>query len=624
MKNHKDEGTVYRWCGATLAFAVVSTLGLAVPQQAAAVEFNNGDWSGSLDTTLSYGARWRIQGRDPRLLGLAGTPQAGTAFSVNGDDGNQNYDKGVVNSAVKVTSELELNHKSNNGGAFIRVSGFYDNESENGNRVKAPLSNDALDLVGSKLDLLDAYVWGRFSVGGKDAQLRLGNQILNWGESTFIQNGINAINPVDVAALRVPGAELREALVPVPLISTSVDITDNANIEAFYQLQWQETKIDPTGSYFSTNDFAGQGGTRVVLGFGSVPDILPSGPSAPPIGPVGAVVPRDPNRYPKDGGQYGLAYHVTAPSLNDTEFGLFYLNYHSRLPIISARSGVLGPTVDPRTGKPAGLLAGDYAGSAGYLIEYPENIQLFGASFNTTLNDSGVALQGEVSLHKNVPLQVDDAELLFAALSPLALIGSPAGQLLAATNQVVPGGVGFNTYIPGYIRRDVTQIQATATKLFSHVLGADQFVLLGEAAMDMVSNMPDKSVLRLDGPGTYTSGNPIHASIGAHAGKPAEDASHFPDANSWGYRIAGRLDYLNAVAGANISPRFSFQHDVSGISPGPGGNFIEGRKALTLGVATTWQQKWVFDISYTKYSGAGRYNLINDRDFIAASIKYSF
>ena len=34
--------------------------------------------------------------------------------------------------------------------------------------------------------------------------------MINWGESTFIQGGINAINPVDVSALRVPGAELRD------------------------------------------------------------------------------------------------------------------------------------------------------------------------------------------------------------------------------------------------------------------------------------------------------------------------------------------------------------------------------------------------------------------------------
>jgi hypothetical protein len=71
-------------------------------------------------------------------------------------------------------------------------------------------------------------------------------------------------------------------------------------------------------------------------------------------------------------------------------------------------------------------------------------------------------------------------------------------------------------------------------------------------------------------------------------------------------------------------PRFSFSQDVSGISPGPGGNFLEGRKSLTLGLGFQYRINWEFDLSYTNFMGADRYNLINDRDFVAANIKYSF
>ena len=71
-------------------------------------------------------------------------------------------------------------------------------------------------------------------------------------------------------------------------------------------------------------------------------------------------------------------------------------------------------------------------------------------------------------------------------------------------------------------------------------------------------------------------------------------------------------------------PRFAWGHDVDGITPGPGGAFIGGRQAFTLGLGMNYLVKWQFDFSWTTYSGAGRYNLINDRDFIAANIKYSF
>ncbi|MGZ5459126.1 MAG: DUF1302 family protein, partial [Thermoanaerobaculia bacterium] len=89
-------------------------------------------------------------------------------------------------------------------------------------------------------------------------------------------------------------------------------------------------------------------------------------------------------------------------------------------------------------------------------------------------------------------------------------------------------------------------------------------------------------------------------------------------------QLAGRLDFNNAIGPVNLLPRFAFQHDVGGNTPGPGGNFIEGRRALTVGVAAQYLSAWEFDLSYTNYDGAGRYNLINDRDFVATVVKYSF
>ena len=110
----------------------------------------------------------------------------------------------------------------------------------------------------------------------------------------------------------------------------------------------------------------------------------------------------------------------------------------------------------------------------------------------------------------------------------------------------------------------------------------------------------------------------------AHVGKAAEAAEYFADDSSWGYRLAGRMEFNNAIGAIALLPRFSWQHDVGGVSPGPGGNFIEGRQALTIGLLGVYQNVWSGDLSYTRYMGAGRHNLINDRDFIAANVKYSF
>ena len=104
-----------------------------------------------------------------------------------------------------------------------------------------------------------------------------------------------------------------------------------------------------------------------------------------------------------------------------------------------------------------------------------------------------------------------------------------------------------------------------------------------------------------------------------------ESAEGFPDDFSWGYRFITRLDYNSAFGSpVNLFPRLAFNHDVGGTSPGPGGNFIEGRKSLTVGLNATYLEKWSVDVSYTAFSGAGRYNLLRDRDFASFNVRYSF
>ncbi len=633
---------------------VCALLALPVPS-VEAFQFSLGDEvSGNLDTTLSYGAAWRMKDQDSDLIGTANRQYnsgKGDAYSVNYDDGNLNYDKGdLINHTAKITSELALNWR--NFGLFVRGTAFYDFENNDGSRQRTELSSDAKDMIGKDATLLDAYINWDFDIATAPAQLRVGQQVLSWGESTFIQNGINIINPFDVSKLRVAGAELREGLVPVGMVSGSISPTENISFEGFYQYEWEEVKIDPPGSYWSTNDFAGEGGNKVMLGWGDVSDLGTTNPQFPAItGGVLALtggtinldldtfepdflaVSRMRDNKPKDDGQYGLAMRVFAPGLNDSEFGFYFINYHSRLPLISAWTGsavsaaqanALAPATAPGQALEGAIpiLINHYAQTANYLLEYPEDIKLYGASFNTLINATGTALQGEYSYRKEVPLQIDDIEVLIAALTPL----NHANFADYNINQV--GIFGTDTYIRGYKRLDVSQAQMTATHLFGPTLGSSQFTLVGEVGLTHVHGMPSKSTLRFDGPGTPVSGNPYHEgsdpTASAHANKDAEPSSAFADATSWGYRMVAKLDFNNAIGAVTLSPRIAWAHDVQGTTPGPGGNFVEGRKAVTLGLGANYQNKWAGDISYTEYFGAGRYNLINDRDFLAAEIKYFF
>lgn len=695
-----------------------------------AVEFEHGELYGSLDTTLSYGQSHRVQSRASELVGIA---NGGTAFSVNGDDGNLNYDSGLYSNTMKFTTELELNYR--NFGAFIRGSGFRDMSSDDPSDTdRTPLSDDAIELVGEDLKLLDAYLRADFNLGSMPFELRLGEQVISWGESTFIQNSINVINPVDVSKLRLPGSELKEALLPVGIVSASLGVTENISLEAFYQYDYERILIDPPGSFFSTNDIAGNGGNRLFLGFGDISDqgTLVPGPATIagiPIPAIAATAPlyagggtdgldagfgavdRGFDIRPGEGGEFGAALRLFAPQLNDTEFGFYFINYHSRLPILSARAGsiasignaataalaatcvggltdpalaaacmaaggavgfpvavaptaaaigtgffgadnainaaangancafssaALGPAFSSTTGfvgNPAGFAQQcaltQFADSANYFVEYPEDIKLFGLSFNTELGTTGIALQGEYSFRNDAPLQIDFQELLLAAGTVLnnnpVLAASPT--IAGTTNNQITNGAVLppGTVIPGFIERDISQVQMTATKVFGPTLGADTSVLVGEFAVTHVHNMPSKGVLRLEAPGTDTTGNPFHSTaIGFHPGKASVPSDHYPDATSWGYQIRGQLQYLGALGSINVLPRFAWRHDVSGITPGPGGNFLEGRKAISLGLGFTYQNDWQADLSYTSFFGAGEQNLLQDRDFTSFSISYSF
>lgn len=174
----------------------------------------------------------------------------------------------------------------------------------------------------------------------------------------------------------------------------------------------------------------------------------------------------------------------------------------------------------------------------------------------------------------------------------------------------------------------MAQFQFTATKAFANVLRASQLVLVGEVGVtqifgleDQLTGGPNGRGLRYNGPATSVSGNAVLA--GRHFNE-VEPQDKFADDTSWGYRIAGRLDYPGLVGPWNVLPRFAFQHDVQGITPGPGGNFQEGRRALTLGVGANLRATWELDFAWTQFSGAGRWNEINDRDYLSATIKYSF
>jgi hypothetical protein len=629
---------------------------LAVP--ASALQFTQGDLRANFDTTLSFGGLHRLRNPSPIYYGTSNTFDGvpGQQDSVNTDDGNLNYGKGWVSELLKGSHDLELRYGSY--GALVRGYWFKDFRADK--TLRTPLSEQARDRVVSGGVLLDMYGRGIFDVGGRPLELRVGRQVLSLGESTFLPNGINVVNAVDLSKLRVPGAELKEAFLPVNMVKASFGLTENVTIEPFWLLEFRRNELEPAGTYFSTNDFASRGGRNVWLGFGSVPDL---------DSPIGSIS-REPDREGNNYSQFGLATRFLSPRLNNTEFGLYYARYHNRSPVISARTpavavdtdltgpltmafirgGIPAAQAGPQAAaifqlivlsqtNPAALtptqiatlqsapiqaaIAGarqiallTAAASGRYFTEYPENVDMFGASFNTALGRTGISWQGEATVRNGQPLQVDDVELLFAALSTLA-------PQFGANNQIGNFLGQYHHEIPGYRRHRVATAQTTLTKVFGPTLGSQQLTVLGELG-GVWANLPAKQELRYDGPGTFTGGDQAMMNGAGFPQFSATPARAFADDFSWGYQLLGRLEYNNVIPNVTMLPTIAFTHDVSGNTPLPLGNYIRGRKSLNVSVEFHYRNAWAWELRYVNFFGAERYNLLGDRDYLATVLKYSF
>jgi hypothetical protein len=641
--------SAFRPAAKPLALAI-ALLG-AAPAYALQFSFDNGI-EANLDTTITYGISIRASSRDPSLIGIA---NGGTSRSTNEDNGDLNFDKNKpFANLIRATSELEV--KWRNFGFFGRGTAFYDFNLHDSDK----LGDTGKDMLGQNVLGLDGFVSGSFEPFGKNLHVRIGRQVINWGESTFIPGGIGVISPVDLSKLRSPGAELKEAYLPTAGVWASQEITKSLSVEGFVLTNFDKIRLDPKGSYFSNNDTVSDDSNRVIVSFGRrnddrQPPTNPVPPGIPglsaaaqglygPFDPAASIwVPRQADHNPSDHGQWGLAARYFARELNDTEFGFYAMNYHSRTPLVSAIRGTTtsvltgGPLIQPICAVPA-LVALCATGTARYFSEYPENIKLYGVSFNTA-GPWGVALQGEYSYRPNQPVQLATPELILAALGLPNLItgytqipGAPIGATAAA---LVPEG----TNIQGWQRAKMSTAQFTGTKSFPNVAAAESLIVVGEVGMNYFHNLPTDQ--KFQAAAVYLPATQFGSIVSsAFSTQPGGYATNF----SWGYRLLGRLEYANLLFGGNVAPRLAWSHDVSGSGP----VFNDGVKSLSFGASWEYQRRWVVDASYTSYFGGRTFcgtdqpppgssvtpgqsaswcssaNPLKDRDFYSISVSYSF
>lgn len=726
-------------------FRLASILPLCVASTAWGIELNfaDGEVAGRLDTAISYGATWRTEDPDSKFAAISpdgtyvGLPSNRT--QANKNDGNRNFDNDsrADSSVVKLNALLELTYDKYG----MQVSGFafhdqalYEMKGDTGSASdfingvddfdrfdNRKLGERAEDYAMQDVRLSSAYVWGDFEVGGKNVNVRLGEQVISWGEALFMQDGINQVNPADLSALRLPGAEIKDALLPLPMLYVQSALTENLSAEAFYQFGWGNSEPDPVGTLYSTTDaFFGRGAEAVIVdldfvgspfdpayiadpttyinGIAALTGLPAAGVEAKLLGEQLVNVYNAYNRglalgdpmasrlsnnklddvEPSTDGQFGLAFRYMAPNLNNTEFGFYFMNYHSRKPhagaVLGQADGVLEDAetcaatkavlssydpalaaqpcsvingVDPSS--TAGAIVGamntfHYLDSSSYFLAYEEDIQVYGFSFSTNVGETSFA--GEIAYRPEMPFLPEGGDNLIAlnainGKASLANGGTAAdgafGQHITADsiiNDADGNGLlsaGDTIELVDY--SEAVNISLLAIQNFGPALWSDGLTGVLELGGAWMGDLkPGVKYAAESALGTAVQCSDVNdpstcaTVIDPDLGLPvlAEGTKDgYLDEFSWGYRLVFSAEYNDAFAGVTLNPQIRFAHDVSGNSV-VGGNFVEGRQSASVALNATYADNWGFTVGYNAFWGAENRNQLQDRDNITASVKYSF
>jgi Protein of unknown function (DUF1302) len=320
-----------------LRHTALGAVALLVCGGAAALEFDTGhdDFKLRLDTTVKYSAAGRLKDRSPNLsrttFGAGGVIVGPN--NVNQDDGDNNFGKGLVSNRLDVFSEMDASYRD----LALRVSaaGWYDTvyNSQTDNTTATAnhpdpreFSSETRKLMGRHAELLDAFVSGRFNVGGNPLTLRLGRHTLLWGESLFYgANGIaGGQAPTDlVKVLSVPNSQFKETVRPTGKLSGQWQVNADVALGAYVGYEWEATRLMPVGAYLSTSDIFGPGADRLRIGPASLA--------------------KTSDIEPGDTGQGGLQLRVRAESI-DTDFGFYAIRFHAMTPSNVYNTPVLSTT----------------------------------------------------------------------------------------------------------------------------------------------------------------------------------------------------------------------------------------------------------------------------------------
>lgn len=590
----------------SLMLSAAAVLAGAMPA-AHAFRFDAGDIQGSLDSTFTTGIGVRAQ--DPSCS-LVGDPNSSCRAKANteqfsaGDNGNLNYRKGDFFTAyVKGTHELLLNMPD--GWKFM-ARGTWMHDFKADDTARTELSGDAKRQIVDNARLLDLWISKDFSIGDNDARMRLGNQVINWGESLFAIGGINATNALDFQRLLVPGTQLKEAVLPAPMLSFASSLGKGVNVEAYYQFRWNKTIFAPVGGYWSVADYYGNGresvsfdGTNFNVTGRDQASLLGRRTYSPAEGDAAiaangdfaAVVGRDIK--PGNGGQYGISMHWR-PQGTSLDLGAYYLQYHDKTPVLNLVDGssYRWEFLEKRElyGLSANFPVGNWA--VGWELSYrPRDAVTLSACYNA---GGPLDANTNLALVSNCPQYKDNKKYQMHLTGLLQLTPGDHGAVL----DLVGADTGFIS-VEGLVAQ---YPGIKANKRVSRTIEGVQVDQVPAAGYFIFLDRSDPTTPIAKGGGTETS---------------------------WGYIIDANLYYDSTIIpGWQVIPGVTFVHAVQGDTPNFTVPYLEDAKAANFYMLFNQNAgQWQAGINFATYFG-GKSDPVRqyykDRDFFGAFISRNF
>lgn len=585
--------------------------------QAGSAEF--GDLKTEFKLTLNYGLGMRLQDPDQRLINGpldpfelhldqaangAGFTHTGLPTTVNQDDGNRNFAKyDLTNNRLSTLLELQLNY--DNYGAVFSGDGFYDWVYHGSNANNSPetinktgpvdqFSAGARRYDGGRARLLDAYVFSNWTINENLLlDLRVGNQLVAWGESLFFPGVSSAQSTADATKAFTPGVEIKQILLPTPQASFNLAVGTDLSLMGYYKFAFKPNEIFPVGDFLSPTDSVGPGaefsyGSLNPLYLKSCPGLFGAGSDLCQLGlGLGGVLFNAPPtiQIPYKGvlptsrfGQYGVGvkYQVTP----GTTLGLYALRYHDPNPSVIQHSGY--PQIGSLAGIPLTTQIFNEPTPDYYQVKYFDGIRMASTTFSTVLGPFNVA--GEVSYRNGAAIAVQALEL--------------------------------GTVNPVFSRGNTVQAQASAIYAANPHLWFDDLALVGEAGILHVTSVEKFKAQ----PGIVPVGN---------------GDTLFYDRNSFAFQVLAIPTKRNIIGGWDMSTPITFGWLVRGNPSMPGAFgalYGAGDQRLSVMVNFQYLQNLQIGFGYNKFYGNAGKNIGNsflkqnpyvDRDNVAINIKYS-